>query len=68
MKRPTEFVPVYDQSKRQAAEMMEALFVELEKANGLLDEVQKWFDLDGQEWGNQREHLRGILAKRGGVK
>ena len=39
MKRPTEFVPVYDQSKRQAAEMMEELFVENERLRKERDEA-----------------------------
>ena len=31
MKRPTEFIPVYDQSPKQAAEMVEKLFCEIER-------------------------------------
>ena len=54
MRRPVEFLPVYDQTQKQAAEMVEALFVEigrleakLAKANGLLDRARRAAGTEG---------------------
>lgn len=44
MERPTEFRPVYDQTQKQAAELVEKLFQENEELRADADRLRKEYE------------------------
>jgi len=68
MKRPTEFVPVYDQSKRQAAEMMEELFVENERLRKERDEANAESLANAELIGKDTDRMDKLVMEKRGLE